>query len=457
MLLNTQSHMNKATILLIGTGKSSSYLIKYLVDNAEAEDWKIIITDQNLSTVKHLESNPRVVLVSIDINNYDERVELIQQSNLVISMLPAFMHPIVAKDCVRFKRHMVTASYVSSDMEALHQDAVLNGVTLMNEIGVDPGIDHLSAKQVLDRLKATGAKMNIFESFTGGLVAPEYDTNPWGYKFTWNPRNVVVAGQGGAVKFVQEGQYKYIPYNKVFRRTEKISIDNFGLFEGYANRDSLRYRSVYGLDDIPTIYRGTLRRVGFCRAWDVFVQLGATDDSYVMENTENMTYRQFINSFLAYNPYDSVELKLMHYLHLDQDNPILEKLEWLGVFSNKKIGLKRATPAQILQKILEEKWSLEPNDKDMIVMYHKFGYELDGALKMIDSSMVCIGDDQTYTAMAKTVGLPVAIATKLILNGTIQQRGVVMPIDSKIYTPMLAELSEFGITFNEREIEYQGY
>jgi saccharopine dehydrogenase-like NADP-dependent oxidoreductase len=449
--------MNKATILLIGTGKSSSYLIKYLVDNAEAEDWKIIITDQNLSTVKHLESNPRVVLVSIDINNYDERVELIQQSNLVISMLPAFMHPIVAKDCVRFKRHMVTASYVSSDMEALHQDAVLNGVTLMNEIGVDPGIDHLSAKQVLDRLKATGAKMNIFESFTGGLVAPEYDNNPWGYKFTWNPRNVVVAGQGGAVKFVQEGQYKYIPYNKVFRRTEKISIDNFGLFEGYANRDSLRYRSVYGLDDIPTIYRGTLRRVGFCRAWDIFVQLGATDDSYVMENTEHMTYRQFINSFLAYNPYDSVELKLMHYLHLDQDNPILEKLEWLGIFSNKKIGLKRATPAQILQKILEEKWSLEPNDKDMIVMYHKFGYELDGALKMIDSSMVCIGDDQTYTAMAKTVGLPVAIATKLILNGTIQQRGVVMPIDSKIYTPMLAELSEFGITFNEREIEYQGY
>lgn len=449
--------MNKSTILLIGTGKSSSYLIKYLVENAEAEDWKIIITDQNLAAVKHLESNPRVQLLSIDINNYDQRVELIQQSNLVISMLPAFMHPIVAKDCVRFKRHMVTASYVSGEMEALNQDAILNGVTLMNEIGVDPGIDHLSAKQVLDRLKAEGANMNIFESFTGGLVAPEYDNNPWGYKFTWNPRNVVVAGQGGAVKFIQEGQYKYIPYNKVFRRTEKISIENYGLFEGYANRDSLRYRSVYGLDNIPTIYRGTLRRVGFCRAWDVFVQLGATDDSYVIEDSENMTYRQFINSFLAYNPYDSVELKLMHYLHLDQDNPIMEKLEWLGVFSNKKIGLKRATPAQILQKILEEKWSLEPNDKDMIVMYHKFGYELNGTLKMIDSSMVCIGDDQTYTAMAKTVGLPVAIASKLILNDTIQQRGVVLPIDSAIYNPMLSELSEYGITFNEREIEYQGY
>ncbi len=232
--------------------------------------------------------------------------------------------------------------------------------------------------KVLDEIRDQGGKMLVFESFTGGLVAPESDNNPWNYKFTWNPRNVVLAGQGSAAKFYQEGRYKYIPYNKLFRRTETIEIEGYGKFEGYANRDSLGYREVYRLNEIPTIYRGTLRRPGYCRAWDAFVQLGATDDSYVLEGSEDMTYRQFINSFLPYNPNDSVELKLKHYLRLWDDSPIFEKLEWLGIFSEKKVGLKDATPAQILQKILEEKWSLDPDDKDMLVMWHKFGFELNG-------------------------------------------------------------------------------
>jgi len=292
----------------------------------------------------------------------------------------------------------------------------------------------------------------------GGLVSPECDDNLWNYKFTWNPRNVVLAGQGGTAKFLQEGTFKYIPYQKLFRRTEMLKIDGYGKFEGYANRDSLKYKSVYGLDDILTLYRGTVRRVGFSRAWNVFVQLGMTDDSYVMENSEKMSYREFTNSFLAYNPNDSVELKLRHYLKIDQDDIIWEKLLELDLFNkNKKVGLKNATPAQILEKILADSWTLKENDKDMIVMQHLFGYELNGEKHQIESSMVCLGDNQTYTAMAKTVGLPVAIATLKILNGEITTSGVQIPIKKEVYEPILKELEENGIVFKEKHVPYLGY
>lgn len=353
---------------------------------------------------------------------------------------------------------MVTASYISEAMQNLDAQAKENNLVFMNEIGLDPGIDHMSAMKVIDEIRDKGGKIILFESFCGGLVAPESDNNLWNYKFTWNPRNVVLAGQGGAAKFIQEGTYKYIPYHKLFRRTEFMEVEGYGRFEGYANRDSLKYRSVYGLDDALTLYRGTIRRVGFSKAWNMFVQLGMTDDSYVMENSETMTYREFTNSFLPYHPTDSVEIKLRLILKIDQDDIKWDKLLELDLFNNKKIvGLKNATPAQILEKILSESWSLEEHDKDMIVMYHKFGYVLNGKEKQIDSTMVCIGDDQTYTAMAKTVGLPVAIATLQILNGNIKTPGVQLPIHKEVYLPILKELENYGVTFNEKEVPYMGY
>lgn len=455
---NIKNQFKMRHIFVIGAGRSSSSLIKYLLENAEKENWSVTVGDisQELAASK-IKGFPNAKAIAFDVSNDIQRIREISAADIVISMLPASMHVPVAADCVALKKHMVTASYVSKEMKALDEEAKKAGVILMNEIGVDPGIDHLSAMKILDEIKDQGGKMLLFESFTGGLVAPESDNNPWGYKFTWNPRNVVVAGQGGAAKFIQEGTYKYIPYHKLFRRTELIDIEKYGWFEGYANRDSLNYRSVYGLEGIPTIYRGTLRRPGYCRAWDVFVQLGLTDDTYTIEDSENMTYREFVNLFLAYNPYDSVELKLKHYLKIDDDSPIMAKLEWLDLFTDTKIGLKNATPAQILQHILEQKWKLDPEDKDMIVMWHKFGFELNGQKKQIESSMVCIGDDQTYTAMAKTVGLPVAIATKLILNGVIKTPGVHLPISKEVYLPMLDELAGFGINFIEKECEYKGY
>lgn len=446
-------------ILLIGAGRSASSLIKYLLDKAVSENFELIIADLSVELAQQkINNHPQGTAIALDINQTEQRQAAIKNADIVISMLPAHMHLNVAKDCILFKKNMVTASYISPEMEALNEEVVANELVFMNEVGLDPGIDHMSAMKVIDTIKNKGGKMLLFESFCGGLVAPESDTNLWNYKFTWAPRNVVLAGQGGAAKFIQEGKYKYIPYQKVFRRTEFMDIEGYGRFEGYANRDSLKYRSIYGLDNVLTMYRGTLRRVGFSKSWNMFVQLGLTDDSYTLENSENMSYREYINSFLAYHPTDSVELKLRHYLKIDQDDSIWDKLLELDIFNpNKKVGLKNATPAQILEKILMDSWTLEPQDKDMIVMYHKFGYELNGKQHQIDASMVCIGEDQTYTAMAKTVGLPVGMAALQILNNKIKNYGVQLPIKPEIYNPILEELETFGIVFNEKELLYAGY
>ena len=265
--------------------------------------------------------------------------------------------------------------------------------------------------------------------------------------------NVVLAGRGGAAKFIQEGRYKYIPHNRLFRRTEIIEIEGYGKFEGYANRDSLSYREVYNMQDIPTIYRGTLRRVGFCRFWDILVKLGMTDDSYTLEDSETMTYREFTNSFLAYDSHNTVELKLRHYMKIDQDDPVWEKLVELDLFKETVVGIKNASPAQILQQILEAKWSLKEDDKDMIVMWHKLGFKLNGENREINSSMVYIGADQTYTAMSDTVGLPLAICAKMVLQGKITEVGVQLPLAKNIYNPILNELAALGVIFTEKEVE----
>jgi len=447
------------SVLIIGAGRSASSLIRYLLSKSESENLHLVVADLSLALAeKKTQKHPNATPIALNIFDADERKSAIEKASIVISMLPAHLHIEIAKDCLLFKKNLVTASYISDAMQALNEDVKNNNLIFMNEIGLDPGIDHMSAMKVIDEIRAKGGKMLLFESFCGGLVAPESDNNLWNYKFTWAPRNVVLAGQGGAAKFIQEGTYKYIPYGTLFRRTEFLEVEEYGKFEAYSNRDSLKYRSIYGLDDILTLYRGTIRRVGFSKAWNMFVQLGMTDDSYIMEDSENMTYRQFVNSFLPYHPTDSVEIKTRLILKIDQDDIMWDKLLELDLFNpDKKVNLTHATPAQILEKILSESWSLEPNDKDMIVMYHKFGFELNGEKKQIDSKMVCIGEDQTYTAMAKTVGLPVAMATLLILNGKITTPGVQLPIRKEVYLPILKELEEYGVVFNEQTMPYFGY
>jgi saccharopine dehydrogenase-like NADP-dependent oxidoreductase len=437
-------------ILILGAGKSTPYLIKYLLEQSEINDWKIVLADSDIRQAQErLGRTSFGQAVSVDITDPNQSSVLIQEADIVISMLPAMFHFDVASLCLSNSKPLVTASYLTPAIQSLDRECREKGIFILSETGLDPGLDHLSAMQVIDQIRTEGHELTDFESFTGGLVAPECDTNPWNYKFTWNPRNVVLAGQGTPVKFIQEGKYKYIPYHRLFRRTEVIEIPGYGRFEGYPNRDSLRYIDVYGLRGIGTMFRGTLRRAGFCRAWDVFIQLGATDDSYVLYDSENMTYRDFINSFLAYNPHDSVELKLMQYLHIDQDDPVMDKLKWLGVFDKVKIGLKNATPAQILEHLLKDKWNMEPEDRDMIVMWHKFIYgdKNTGIKKLKTCSMVVEGHDQMYTGMAKTVGLPLGIATKMLLTGKMKLVGVHLPILKEIYQPVLEELKQYDIDF----------
>lgn len=441
-------------ILVIGAGRSTESLLRHLGHKAEERDWSITVADRDFQLAESKVFNSRMVAFELDISKTELLSSAIQGKDLVVSMLPAHLHGPVAKECVERGINMATASYLSDEIKSLDQKAKEKGVTILNELGLDPGLDHLSAMEALNRIRSEGGTISEFESFTGGLVAPESDNNPWNYKFTWNPRNVVLAGQGGAVKFIQEGRYKYIPYHKIFRRTEIIEIDGFGRFEGYANRDSLKYRETYGLEDVKTMYRGTLRRVGFCKCWNYFIELGATDDSYTIEDSENMSFRQFINTFLSYNEHDSVELKLKQYLKIDQDDvEEWDRLVWLDLFSQERIPLKNATPAQILEYILKRKWTLDPGDKDMIVMWHKVKYHDSGGYPHEKHySLVCIGEDQQQTAMAKTVGLPLALGCELLLDGKIEQKGTILPITKEIYEPILAELENLGIVFMEKVV-----
>ena len=446
-------------ILIIGIGKSTSQLVDYLLEHAENEELQITLADKSLEHAKKLAGNhPRATAIALDIFQELQREDAIQNADLIISMLPARFHIKVAENCLKMGKSLVTASYVSEEMQKLDEAVKAKGLVFMNEIGLDPGIDHMSAMQVIDRIRDEGGKLLLFESFTGGLVSPESDTNLWNYKFTWNPRNVVLAGQGGAAEFIQEGTYKYIPYQRLFRRTEFLDVEGYGRFEGYANRNSLKYREIYDLNDVLTLYRGTIRRVGFSRAWNVFVQLGMTDDNYILQDTKTMSYREFTNLFLPYSPTDSVELKLRHNLKIEQDDLLWDKLLELDLFNpSKKLNLKSATPAECLQKILEDQWTLSPNDKDMIVMYHKFGYEIEGEKKQIDATMVIEGKNEVNTAMAKTVGLPVGIAALKILNKKINTPGVQIPIRREVYSPILQELETYGIVFKEYQKPYLGY
>ncbi|MES2588518.1 MAG: saccharopine dehydrogenase C-terminal domain-containing protein [Bacteroidota bacterium] len=438
------------TILILGAGLSSSSLIRYFLNHAATYNWQVRIVDQNKDLIlQKINGNPHGIALSFNALDPEERKTEIQQADLVISMLPARFHVDIAKDCIKYKTNLITPSYVSPEMKALHQEALEAGIIIMNEIGVDPGIDHMSAAKIIDEVNSKGGKIISFKSYCGGLISPESDDNPWNYKFTWNPRNVVLAGQGGAAKYIEKNEYKYIPYTQLFTRLDHITIDGYGVFEGYVNRDSLSYREIYGLEDIPTIFRGTLRKSGFSEAWNVFVQLGMTDDTYTFDNSENISARTFLNTFLPYSHGESVENKFKRLVSKDNDL-LFKKFHWLGFFEKEtKIGLKNASPAQILEHILVKKLSLNPKDKDMLVMYHSFFYELNGETKKITSSMVNIGEDQTFTAMSNTVGLPAAICGKMILNNEIHLKGVQIPVMKEVYNPILDELETFGITFNE--------
>lgn len=437
-------------ILLLGAGLSAATLIQYLTKQAAQCGWLLTIADLSVDHLKEAALPAFIKLKVLNIQQEDEVKTELEKVDLVISMLPAGFHPAVARLCLSLKKHLVTASYVSPEIREMDAAAKKAGLLFMMEAGLDPGIDHMSAMAIIQKIKNKGGEIAAFKSYTGGLIAPESDNNPWHYKFTWNPRNVVLAGQGTA-KYLENNTCKYIPYHQLFNRTELLTIPALGEFDGYVNRNSLLYREPYGLQNIPTIIRGTLRRRGFCQGWHQLVQLGLTDATYTIRNSAGLTYRQFLESYLpASKPDKNWLIRLAEYLHINPGSKEMALLEWLG-FEEELIDLENATPAQILEKLLTQKWQLAPYDKDMVVMQHIFEYKLGDEKRRLTSSLVVIGEDAQQTAMAKTVGLPVGIITKLILQKQLNYAGVLIPTLADIYEPVLEELANYGITFIEED------
>ncbi|WP_046242709.1 saccharopine dehydrogenase family protein [Hymenobacter terrenus] len=443
-------------LLLLGAGRSASSLLQYLLRHAPTEKWFLTVADVSPAHLAPVLAAHSEYARAVPFSTDDEALleEMVEQADIVISMLPAPLHPLVARACVRHGRHLATASYVSPEIRALHDDATAAGVTLLMECGLDPGLDHMSAMRAIEHIRARGGVITSFKSYCGGLLAPAAEeNNPWKYKFTWNPRNVVLAGQSTA-KYLENGHLRFIPYQQLFARTERLAVPGYGEFEGYANRDSLSYRAPYGLAHIPTILRGTLRRPGYCAAWHALVRLGLTDDSVNLDNPETMTWAELVAAYLPVPPLPGLDLptRLATYLGLEPESEEMGRLNWLGLFSNRPVGHARATPAQLLERLLSEKWQLQPHDHDLIVMQHLFEFELGGTTHRLTSSLAVVGDDATHTGMAKTVGLPLGMAVRRLARGEMGQRGVLIPVGADLYEPILNELAvEYGIRFTEEE------
>lgn len=438
-------------ILIIGAGRSATALIDYTLRKAETRDWFITLVDADAELAnRKLKGHPKGRAAGLDILQVDARREQIAGADIVVSLLPAHLHFQVAEDCILLNKHLITASYVSQELYRLGDEARSRGLIFMGEMGLDPGIDHMSAMQTIDAIKDEGGTLTSFRSYTGGLIAPESDTNPWHYKFTWNPRNVVLSGQGTA-QYLEDGKFKYIPYTRLFKEHRQINIPGMGTYEVYANRDSLLYRDVYGLKNIPNILRGTIRHQGFCDAWNALVKIGLTDNSYPILESNKLSYRAWMEAYVRPSSKGSVQARIAELIGEPVEGPVMQKLEWIGLFSEQAIELVDATPALILEHLLLQKWKLEPGDLDMILMQHQFEYEREGERRQRISSLVMKGDDDVNTAMAKLVGLPLGIFVRLVLEGKINQTGVNIPVMPQVYTPVLEELKEYGVAFTEQD------
>ena len=438
-------------ILILGAGRSAAELIRYLAGVCRTNDWRLTVGDVAEQAAARATSGlTGVTSIRFDMADSDGAASAIRSADAVVSLLPAHLHVQAAHHCLTFGKHLVTASYVSEEMQALHQEASQRGLLFLNECGLDPGIDHMSAMQVIDRIRSQGGHLHTFRSFTGGLIAAETDPgNPWRYKFTWNARNVVMAGQSVAT-YLEGGKIRRIPYQKLFSRLMPVHVPGTGNFDGYANRDSLKYIDTYGLTGISTMLRGTLRFEGFCQAWNILVQTGICDDTLQIDSA-SLTHAGFLDVFLPPGP-GSTRNRLAAYSGIESSSRELDLIEWAGLFSDEPIGLQRGTPAALLEHILNKKWKMGPGDLDLIVMWHQFGYTLNGADHEIQASLVTKGTNDIRTAMAATVGLPLGIATRLLLEGKIRSRGVAIPVTPEFYDPILGALRAEGIELNEIHI-----
>jgi len=420
------------TILLIGAGKSATVLIQYLIKESEANHWKFLVADADIQQVLAKTGNSKfATAIALDVTDHDARENLIQKAHVVISMMPPALHFLIAKDCVEYRKHLLTASYLDEKMKSLKDEINHRKLLFLCEMGLDPGIDHMSAMQMIHRLKKEGAVIQSFKSHCGGLIAPESDNNPWHYKISWNPRNIVLAGNAGAV-YKEADQTVEVPYDKIFAGGHEVKVEKLQTLAWYPNRDSLSYIPLYKLPEATTFIRTTLRHPQFLKGWQAMVSAKLTNDKDPLAE-KNISFKEWSAPVLPF---------------VNEENK--EMLEYIGLFKEDIIPVAANSNADVLQFLVETALAMSPNDKDMIVMLHEIAFELNGVTNTLQSSLVVKGENNTATAMAKTVGLPLGIAAKLLLNGELTLYGLHIPIVPEIYEPVLKELQQEGIVFVEQ-------
>lgn len=438
------------TILVAGAGKSSVYLIQYLLSQASRKKWKLIVADGDAKTISDkIKGSPFAEKAVIDITNTKEREALVKRADIVVSLMPAHLHIHLAQDCLKHKKNLITSSYISPEMKAMDAEVKKAGLMFMCEMGLDPGIDHMTASHIIHGIQRVAGIITSFKSYCGGLVAPESDDNPWHYKFSWNPKNIITAGYDGA-KYLSQGKEVDVPYEKMFEDNKKIKNEVLGLLAYYPNRDSLRYLGLYDVPEAKTFMRATLRYPGFCKGWDALIKLGLTDDKDTV-NTKGLTYASWLKNKTGHKSGTLIS-HIAKKLDISETDKSISMLKWLGLFDEKPVTEGKSS-ADILLQVLLDKWQMKPEDKDIVVLQHEVEYFHKDRKTKLTSSMTLTGENSEYSAMAKTVGLPIGILTKLVLDKRINPpTGVLIPNMATVYRPVLTELKHHGISFKD-EIE----
>lgn len=436
------------TILVAGAGKSSTYLIHYLLTHAVKNNWNVIIADGSRAAIaEKINGSPFAEIAVIDITDKNQRQALVQRADIVVSLMPPHLHIHLAKDCLEFKKNLITSSYISDELKEMDKAVKEAGLMFMCEMGLDPGIDHMTANQIIHSTQKVAAQITSFKSYCGGLIAPECDDNPWHYKFTWNPKNIITAGLGGA-KYLQNGQIVEVPYEEIFENNQQIKVDGLDALAYYPNRDSLRYLDLYDVPDIKTFMRATLRQPDFCEGWQALIKLGLTTEQDQIASYS--TYADWLKGKTNHTNQGSLKAHIAQLLGVAERNKVISMIEWLGVFEETPIPNHPQNSGAILLELLLKKWEMKPEEKDMVVMQHEVEYTHKQKQIKLISSMVIKGENKDFSAMAKTVGLPMAVLTKLVLNQKITPpKGVLIPNMSTVYKPVLAELQQLGIHFTE--------
>lgn len=436
-------------ILILGAGLVAKPLVRYLLDQP---DFEVEVASRTVSkAVKLIDNHPRGKASELNLKNEEGLKDKISKADLIISMVPYTFHPIVAKYCIDYKKAMVTTSYVSEVMKNLDAEAKKAGILILNEVGLDPGIDHMEAMRIIHEVEEKGGEILSFTSYCGGLPAPEANTNPFGYKFSWSPTGVLLAGKNSA-QYLKDGQQIFIRPQDLFDDYLMINIEGLGEFEGYPNRDSLPYIELYGIKSTKTMFRGTLRNKGWCSTLKKIADLGLLEEEE--KDWTGLTYKDFLKKLMNNPAEEDIKKALSAHLNIEENSDIIKRYEWLGLLSDEPLPLEKGSPLNILGAIMLEKLQYAEGERDMIMLQHQFIASYPGDKKeKITSTLIDFGIPHGDTSMGRTVGLPAAISTKLILEGKIEKTGVHIPVTPEIYTPILQELKELDIAFKEKKEE----